>query len=330
MNLHDILKQVAEHKASDVHFKVGEVPVVRLLNGILYRPDNTPKIEEKEILDLINIVCPQHKLEKWKAKDEIDLAYSIDGVSRFRVNVYNDYRGPCMAFRVVPHEIPKFDDLFLPEIIRNFCDLKKGLVLITGPTGSGKSTTLAALIDIINQKRACHIITIEDPIEFLHENKKSIITQRELGLNTNSFVSAIRSALREDPDVIMVGEMRDKETISAALTLAETGHLVFSTVHTVDAVQTIDRIIGVFPAEQQPQIRSQLVGTLQGVLSQTLLSSNENLKRTLICEIMLVNSGIRNCIKENKIEQIYSMMQIGKKEGMQTYNDALQALQINA
>ncbi|OGJ45642.1 hypothetical protein A2272_04485 [Candidatus Peregrinibacteria bacterium RIFOXYA12_FULL_33_12] len=326
MDLHEILKQVVEHKASDVHFKVGYPPVVRLVNGSLLQPKNVPVLSTDEIMALIKDVLDKEKLDLWTEKNEIDVSYFNHDLGRFRVNVYADHNGPSMAVRVIPKTIPDINNLGLPDAVKNFCNLEKGLVLVTGPTGSGKSTTLAGILDRINVNRACHILTIEDPIEFLHSPQKALITQRELYTHTHSFVSAIKSALREDPDVIMVGEMRDKETIAAALTLAETGHLVFSTVHTIDAVQTIDRIIDVFPHEQQPQVRTQLASTLQGIVSQALRSSADLQSRVLVCEVLLANSAVKNCIKEAKIEQIYSLMQLGKQDGMQTVNDSLQKL----
>ena len=323
MDLHAILKQVVEHKASDAHFKTGHVPTVRLANGSLFQPI---KLTENDVSELVKKICNQKKLDELERENEVDVSYDIEGLSRFRINVYTDYKGLSLAIRVVPHEIPNIVTLGLPEHVKKFTELQEGLILVTGPTGHGKSTTLAALLDQINQTRACHIVTIEDPIEFLHESKKSIVSQREVGIHTGSFVNAIKSSLREDPDVIMVGEMRDRETVAAAMTLAETGHLVFSTVHTIDAVQTIDRIIDVFSSDQQSQIKAQLAGVLKGIASQRLIPSKDNKSRVLVCEVMIANDGVRNCILESKINQIYSLMQLGRQDGMQTFEDALQIL----
>ncbi len=326
MDFKEILKQVVEHKASDVHFKAAHVPTIRLSNGSLYRPSNIDALKSEDVKAFIDEILGDKK-DSFSIKHDLDIAYELPGLGRFRVNIYNDYLGYCMAFRVIPTVVPDINTLNLPDSVKTFATLNKGLVLVTGPTGNGKSTTLASLIDLINQNRACHIVTVEDPIEFLHTSKKAMITQREVGHHTSSFLDAIRSSLREDPDVVMIGEMRDYETISAALTLAETGHLVFSTLHTIDAPQTIDRIIDVFPEAQQVQVKTQLSSTLAGVVSQNLIASKDNSRRILACEVMMASSGIKNCIAEGKTKQIYSLMQIGQKEGMQTFQSALQLLE---
>jgi len=268
--------------------------------------------------------------EKQKANfekfGELDLSYELANISRFRVNVFKHRRGEAAAFRLIPEKIKTLSELGLPSILSEFTKKDKGLVLITGPTGSGKSTTLSAMIDIINKKRYDNIITIEDPIEFIHYHKNCLISQREIGSHTKSFFSALRSALREDPDVILVGEMRDLETISMALTAAETGHLVFSTLHTISAAETIERIIDVFPPHQQNQVRMQLAGSLLGVIAQTLIANLDEKGRVPALEIMIANPAIRNLIREGKTHQIPSTIQISKKDGMQSLDQSLKDL----
>ncbi|MBT7484231.1 PilT/PilU family type 4a pilus ATPase, partial [Candidatus Peregrinibacteria bacterium] len=259
----------------------------------------------------------------------VDFSYGAPDVGRFRVNLYQDKEGMALAFRSIPSEPPSLEQMGLPQIFGDFVMKSRGLVLVTGPTGSGKSTTLAAMIDYANINRKAHIITIEDPIEFIHNSKNALITQREVNSHTNSFSTAIRSALRQDPDIVLVGEMRDLETIAAAITLAETGHLVLSTLHTTDAAQTVDRMIDVFPAYQQEQIRAQLSVGLLGVISQTLVPRIDGEGRAAAFEVMIMNDAMRNCVKEGQTHQIYSMLQIGKSEGMQTLDDSLADLVAN-
>jgi len=257
---------------------------------------------------------------------ELDLSYELANISRFRVNVFKHRRGEAAAFRLIPEKIKTLSELNLPSILSDFTDKEKGFVLITGPTGSGKSTTLASLIDIINKKRYDNVITIEDPIEFIHYHKNCLITQREVGSHTESFASALRSALREDPDVILVGEMRDLETISMALTAAETGHLVFSTVHTISAAETVERIIDVFPPHQQNQVRMQIAGSLLGIIAQTLIPTLDEKGRVPALEIMIANPAIKNLIREGKVHQIPSTIQTSKKDGMQSLDQSLKDL----
>lgn len=279
------------------------------------------KIED--INAVIKEIAPPYRQETLKNEKEVDFSYGIKGVGRFRVNIYQEKNGPAIAFRVIPYLIPSFEEIGLGDIAKTIASLPRGLILVTGPTGSGKSTTLATMIDYINFHRQCHIITVEDPIEFIYDHKKSMVTQREINSHTLSFGKAIKSALRQDPDVVLVGEMRDLETISAAITLAETGHLVLSTLHTIDAAQTVDRIIDVFPPNQQQQIRMQLAMSLKAVISQTLVPIKDGVGRVAAREIMLNNDGIRNCIMKGETYQIYSMIEIAKNEGMQLLDDSL-------
>lgn len=323
MDLVEILKKVVENNAPDLHVQVGMPPVVRLPNGDLYTLEGLANLTEAQILAIGEKIAGPTKFLVFRQHKEVDFSYGIDGVGRFRVNLYLEKNGPAIAFRVIHDKIPSLADLGLPTVLTSLALKPRGLVLITGPTGSGKSTTIASLIDLINETRRCHILTVEDPIEYVHNPKKSIVTQREVSQHTDSFLTAIRSALRQDPDVILVGEMRDLETISAAITLAETGHLVFSTLHTVDVAQTVDRIIDVFPGNQQQQVRAQLATSLQGVVSQTLIPKKDGMGRVAAYEIMLVNEAISNCIKEGNTSQIFSMIQIGKEKGMITLDDSL-------
>jgi len=321
MNIDGILAEAFLKKASDIHITVGAPPIIRVHGNLIHLGEEklTPDTIERVVR---HITTPQ-QFEKLEQQGEVDFSYSLQGISRFRVNVFKQRGSYAIAFRVIPQEIPKFESLGLPSVIREFTKLSKGLVLVTGPTGSGKSTTLASLIDIINTERSVHIITLEDPIEYLHKHKKSIVNQREIGSDSKSFAAALRAALREDPDVILVGEMRDLETISIALTAAETGHLVFSTLHTIGSAKTIDRIIDVFPPHQQQQIRVQLSTVLQAVVSQQLLTRRDGAGRVVACEVMIATPAIRNLIRENKTYQIQSIIQTSMKNGMITMEHSL-------
>ena len=324
MEINELLRIAKEKDGSDLHINVGVPPVIRI-NGKLTKlefPELTPEDTHKMIYSILN----EKQKSEFEKNGELDLSYEIENVSRFRVNVFKHRLGEGGAFRLIPEKIKTLSELGLPSILANFCDKDKGFVLITGPTGSGKSTTLAALIDIINNNRYDNIITIEDPIEFIHRHKNCLISQREIGTHTKSFADALRNALREDPDVILVGEMRDLETISMALTAAETGHLVFSTLHTISASETVERIIDVFPPHQQNQVRMQLAGSLLGIVAQTLLPTLDEKGRVPALEVMIANSAIKNLIRENKTYQIQSMIQISKKDGMQSLDQSLKDL----
>ena len=318
-----LLELMPKLNASDLHLNVGSPPVFRI-HGRL-RVHGEKALTKEVALRLIGEIVPPHLRKVYDETKDIDFAYEL-GDYRYRVNVFEERRGIGAAIRLIPRQIRSIASLGLPRAVVELCKLKKGLVLVTGVTGSGKSTTLAAMIDYINSNRDEHIITIEDPIEFVHENKKSLISQREVGVNTKSFAAALRAALREDPDIILVGEMRDLETIELALTAAETGHLVFGTLHTSSAAKTIDRIIGVFPAYQQEQIRIMLSETLKGVISQVLLPTVDGNGRVAAVELMITTSAIANLIREGKTYQIPTVMQTGKKLGMQTMDMALAEL----
>jgi twitching motility protein PilT len=313
--INEILKIAAELEASDVHLVTNSKPLIRS-NGSLITLDNFPEMKAEELKKMLLDILDEKKIHIMETKLELDFSYSIPGLARFRCNYYFQRGSMAAAFRIVNSRIKSIEDLGLPPKVREFAGYPRGLVLVCGPTGSGKSTTLASILNIINEERAENIITIEDPIEYLHWHKKSIVSQREVEFDTVSFSEALRHALREDPDIIMVGEMRDLETVSNTLTAAETGHLVFSTLHTQDAAQTIDRIIDIFPTHQQQQIRMQLAGTLKAVLVQQLLPNINNTGRVAACELMFVNTAIKNMIREMKGHQIYSSMQTGGKEGM--------------
>lgn len=319
--INDLLMQVIERGASDLHITAGSPPMVRL-HGDLMPLDYQKLIPEDTKALVYSIMDAEHK-ERLEQFRECDFSYALAGQGRFRVNVYYQRGSIGAAFRMIPIQIKTLEELGLPQSLELLARKPRGLVLVTGPTGSGKSTTLASLIDIINETRAHHIITIEDPIEFLHRHKKSIVNQREVGSDTKSFANALKYVLRQDPDVILVGEMRDLETISAALTAAETGHLVFATLHTQDAPQTIDRIIDVFPPHQQQQVKIQLAGTLQGIVCQQLLPAIDGAGRVVAYEVMLPTPGIRNMIREGKTHQIYSAIQTGQKNGMLTMDQCL-------
>lgn len=321
MDIMELLAFATKESASDVHISSGEPPMIRI-HGDMRKIDMPPLMREDVHTVLYNILNDQQR-KAYEEHYELDFAIAITGVGRFRVNAFLQNRGESIVFRTIPEKIPLLEQLNMPPIVAELTKKEKGLILLTGPTGSGKSTTLAAMLDLINREYKCHILTIEDPIEFVHKSKNSLVNQRELGSNTHSFANALRSALREDPDVILVGEMRDLETISLALTAAETGHLVLATLHTSSAPKTIDRIIDVFPAEQQQQIRTMLSESLQAVIAQQLIKRKEGLGRIAALEIMIGTPAVRNLIRENKIAQIPSALQTGRQHGMQTMDQAL-------
>ena len=324
MNINKLLEYSIDSGASDLHLSVGSVPMVRI-NGTMKPLDMDPLLED-DMESIIPQVMDEDQIQVFQEKKEIDFSASLDGKGRFRVNFFNQVKGLAGVFRTIPEVVKDSEELGIPPVLMNLALLDRGLVLLTGPTGSGKSTTLAAMVDHINIKRKCHIITIEDPVEYYHHTKESLISQRELGANTHSFANAMRAALREDPDVILVGEMRDLETISLALTAAETGHLVLSTLHTSSAVKTIDRIIDIFPPGQKGQIRSMLSESLEAVIAQKLLPTKDGKSRVPACEVMIATTAIRNLIREDRIYQIPSIIQSGGVEGMQSLDQDLQRL----
>jgi twitching motility protein PilT len=325
VNLNDLLMLVLERGASDLHLTSGARPALRV-SGELVQLDDQPILTPPVIQRLLYAALTQKQREKFEENLELDFAYSVPGRARFRVNVYRQRDALGAAFRVIPFEIKRLEDLGVPPSVSNFAQLPRGFVLVTGPTGSGKSTTLASLIDMANRTRAEHIMTVEDPIEFLHRHQKCLVNQREVGEDTWSFANALKHVLRQDPDIILVGEMRDLETISVALTAAETGHLVFATLHTQDAAQTIDRVIDVFPPSQQQQVRVQLAGTLQGIVCQSLAKTADGRGRAVATEVLVATPAIRNLIREGKTHQIYSAMQAGAKHGMHTMDQHLAEL----
>ena len=318
----ELLEHVLETGASDLHLTAGAPPVIRL-HGILRPLEEHARMMPDQLRRMIYGILTQKQRERLEAELELDLSYALPGKARFRVNVYFQRDAIGAAFRMIPYEIKPIADLGLPPQIADLGRLPRGLVLVTGPTGSGKSTTLASLLDIVNIERACHIMTVEDPIEFLHRHKTAVVNQRELGQDTHSFANALKHVLRQDPDVILVGEMRDLETISTALTAAETGHLVFATLHTQDAPQTIDRVIDVFPAHQQQQVRVQLGATIQGVVTQQLIPTADGAGRVVATEVLVATPAIRNLIREAKVHQIYGAMQSGGRFGMLTMDMSL-------
>ena len=325
LSIKEMLTRMIQDGASDLHIVVGAPPMLRI-HGSLEPIENYPPLTSDQTCDLIYSVMNEDQIAQFEAEKECDLSFGIAGLSRFRLNVYRDRGSVVAAFRAIPYEILSFEQLGLPRVIADFAYRPLGLVLVCGPTGSGKSTTLAAILDKINRERKCHIITIEDPIEYLHTHKLSVVNQREVGADTKSFNAALKHVLRQDPDVILIGEMRDPETIQAALTVAETGHLCFATLHTNDALQTINRIVDVFPASQQAQVRTQLSFVLEGVVVQQLIPRADGLGRVLAMEIMIPNTAIRSLIRQEKLEQIPSMIEIGKGEGMMTMNQSLYRL----
>ncbi|MFH1538751.1 MAG: type IV pilus twitching motility protein PilT [bacterium] len=317
MHIDDLLAIMLKEDASDLHIKAWSKPYIRVY-GALKLIDGAPKLNPQDSEQLALSMMTAEQRDDFHAEWEVDFAYAMKDGTRFRVNAYRQRGSVAAVFRVIPAKIQTIDDLQLPPVIKEFCKRPRGLVLVTGPTGSGKSTTLAAMVDYINTKRAEHIITIEDPIEFVHQNKLSLINQREVGKDTQSFHGALRRALRQDPDVVLIGEMRDLETISTAITTAETGHLVLATLHTTGAAQTVDRIIDVFPPEQQTQIRMQTAGNIQGIISQTLLPHISGRGRVAAFEIMVPTGAMRNLIRDGKTYQIQSSMHMSKGQGMVT------------
>jgi twitching motility protein PilT len=324
MNAKELFDEVISHQISDLHLCVGLPPMVRRISSL--QPLSNDSLTQDDILTIIKEILPEHKKLVIEHNKEIDIGISIGESARFRVNIYSDRRGICAAFRQIPQKVLGLNALGLPAAIRMVCELQRGLVLVTGPTGSGKSTTLASIIDTINNDRSEHIVTLEDPIEYLHPHKRSIINQREIGTESESFAQALRAALREDPNVILVGEMRDLETISNAITAAETGHLVFGTLHTRNAAQSVSRIIDVFPPDQQTQIRVQFAESIHTVVSQILVPSVNDAEKLLATEVMVANTAIRNLIRENKTYQIKNILEAGGKEGMHTMDQSLKFL----
>ncbi len=320
----ELLTALLEVGGSDLHLTAGTPPTVRV-HGELERLEKYPELTPRALQGMIYAILPQKLRERFEQELELDMSYSLPGQARFRVNVYQQRDALGAAFRLIPFEIKKLDDLGLPGVVADLARFPRGFVVVTGPTGSGKSTTLAGMVDVVNEERAGHIMTVEDPIEFLHKHKKCIVNQREVGADTHGFGQALKHVLRQDPDVILVGEMRDLETISTAITAAETGHLVFATLHTQDAPQTIDRIIDVFPPHQQQQVRVQLATTLQGVVTQQLLQTADGQSRVAAVEVLVTTPAIRNLIREGKVHQIYSAMQAGGRYGMQTMDMSIAA-----
>jgi len=324
LDIDELLTFTVENGASDLHISAGSIPMIRI-HGLMRKLDLPPTPPE-EMERIAHRVLTEEQWERFIEMKEIDLSKKLENIARFRVNIFQQINGIGGVFRVIPSEIKSFEELGLPEILKDLSLRDRGLVLLTGPTGSGKSTTLATMVDWINEYKELHVITIEDPIEFYHESRNCMINQRELGANTHSFANALRSALREDPDVILVGEMRDLETISLALTAAETGHLVLATLHTSSAAKTIDRIIDIFPASQKTQVRSMLAESIEAVVSQKLLHKKDDSGRVVALEVMVANTAVRNLIREDKIYQIPSVIQSAGKEGMQTLDQDLQRL----
>ncbi len=325
INLRALLEEMVSRNASDLHIVAGEKPKLRI-DGVITNATAEYELTPKDTLQLAYSVLTEQQKKRFGLEDELDFSFGIANLARFRGNVFKQRGCVSMVVRQIPFMIKTFEQLGLPGSIAKMAEKPRGLVLVTGPTGSGKSTTLAAMIDKINRERKGHIITVEDPIEFIHKHQGCIINQREAGSDTNSFANALKYALREDPDTILVGEMRDLETIQAALTIAETGHLAFATLHTNSAAEAINRIIDVFPSHQQSQVRAQLAFVLEGIVTQTLLPKATGRGRVMAAEILVVTPAIRALIRDDKVHQIYSSMQAGKKFGMQTLNDALYQL----
>ncbi|VEJ33052.1 type IV pilus twitching motility protein PilT [Neisseria meningitidis] len=324
MQITDLLAFGAKNKASDLHLSSGISPMIRVHGDM--RRINLPEMSAEEVGNMVTSVMNDHQRKIYQQNLEVDFSFELPNVARFRVNAFNIGRSPAAVFRTIPSTVLSLEELKAPSIFQKIAESPRGMVLVTGPTGSGKSTTLAAMINYINETQPAHILTIEDPIEFVHQSKKSLINQRELHQHTLSFANALRSALREDPDVILVGEMRDPETIGLALTAAETGHLVFGTLHTTGAAKTVDRIVDVFPAGEKEMVRSMLSESLTAVISQNLLKTHDGNGRVASHEILIANPAVRNLIRENKITQINSVLQTGQASGMQTMDQSLQSL----
>jgi len=323
MEITELLAFAQKNKSSDLHLVAGKEPMVRIDGGL--RPIKTGDINSDTVKAMIYSIMSEEQRSEFEAEKEIDFAIAFGEESRFRVNAYTTTTGAAAAFREIPTKIPSLEQLNAPEIFKKFAEFERGMLLVTGPTGSGKSTTLAAIINHMNETMDAHILTVEDPVEFVHGKKKALINHREVGRHTKSFTRALKSALREDPDAILVGEMRDHETISLALTAAETGHLVLGTLHTSSAAKTVDRIIDVFPSGDKEMVRAMIAGSLQAVISQVLLKRKGG-GRAAAHEILVGTSAVRNLIRENKIPQIYSMIQVGQRHGMQTMEDSMRAL----
>ena len=324
MQITDLLAFGVKNKASDLHLSTGLPPMIRVHGDV--RRINLPNTTAEEVFNMITDVMNDNQRKNFQQNLETDFSFELPNVARFRVNAFMSNRGPAAVFRTIPSTVLSLEQLEAPKVFKDISDTPRGLVLVTGPTGSGKSTTLAAMINYINENHPAHILTVEDPIEFVHESKKALVNQRELHEHTHSFANALRSALREDPDVILVGEMRDPETIALALTAAETGHLVFGTLHTTGAAKTVDRIVDVFPAGEKEMVRSMLSESLRAVISQTLLKKKDGTGRIAAHEILISTPAVRNLIRENKIAQSGSVLQTGQQFGMQTLDQCLQNL----
>jgi twitching motility protein PilT len=325
LNLRVLLEEMIERNASDLHISAGEQPKVRV-DGDITNSNTTIVLQPKDCMQLAYSVLTENQKKKFEMEDELDFSFGIQNLARFRGNVFKQRGCVSMVIRQIPFQIKSFEELQLPKVIADLSDRPRGLILVTGPTGSGKSTTLAAMLDRINRSMKGHIITVEDPIEFIHRHQMCIVNQREVGSDTKSFQASLKYALRQDPDVVLIGEMRDLETIQAGLTIAETGHIAFATLHTNSAAEAINRIIDVFPSHQQSQVRAQLAFCLEGIITQTLLPKAKGRGRCMAAEILVCTPAIRALIRDDKVHQIYSMMQSGKKYGMQTMNDALYQL----
>lgn len=325
VTLRTLLEEMIERDASDLHITAGERPKLRV-DGDIVNSNIDVVLSPKDTLQLAYSVLTENQKKRFEMEDELDFSFGVQNLARFRGNCFKQRGCVSMAIRQIPFNIRTFQDLGLPPVVARMAEKPRGLVLVTGPTGSGKSTTLAALIDKVNREWKGHIITVEDPIEFIHRHQNCIVNQREVGSDTHSFANALKYALREDPDVILIGEMRDLETIQAALTIAETGHLVFATLHTNSAAEAINRIIDVFPSHQQSQVRAQLAFVLEGIITQTLLPRARGRGRVMAAEILVITPAMRAIIRDDKVHQIYGLMQSGKKYGMQTLNDALYQL----
>ena len=325
LSLRVLLQEMIQRGASDLHLTVGNPAKLRV-DGDLQNSRLNQVLKPKDTLSLSYSILTENQKKRFETEDELDFSFGVQNLSRFRGNVYKQRGCVAMAIRQIPYEIITIEKLGLPPVVNKLSERPRGLVLVTGPTGSGKSTTLAAMVDKVNRERKGHIITVEDPIEFIHRHQHCMVNQREVGADTKSFAAALKYAVRQDPDVILIGEMRDLETIGAALTIAETGHMVLATLHTNSAAESINRIIDAFPSHQQAQVRAQLAFVLEGVVTQTLLPKAKGKGRVAACEIMVCTPAIRAVIRDEKIHQIYSLMQAGKKHGMQTMNDSLQML----